>query len=312
MRKRFSSLNLFIYLFIIAIGVGILLYVFNGFLFTRSIETFYAELQRIEIASYASGYIAKEEKIYYSPAAGKTKRIIEPGELVKNGAEVIQVIQDDGKVVSVKAEKGGLITYIMDNCEERYNVGNIDKLLVSEILNPPVKQERVGGGESVKKGDFLFKIVGNDKINYILIFDKDEKEKINEGKSLVFAVEYPVNMLVEGKIEKVEDREDNKCLAIFSTDYYVETLLNWRKISGRFVFGTYTASFVPKKALSKNEKNEDIVYVKSSSGIPEAFKVTILGKDYSGDNFIVQGLNKFVEVYYDANFAKEKIKQANE
>jgi len=89
-------------------------------------------------------------------------------------------------------------------------------------------------------------------------------------------------------------------------------LLNWRKISGRFVFGTVTASYLPISSLTKNEKGEDVVYIKNSSGLPEAYKVTVLGKDYSRKNYIVQGLKKFEEVYFDANLAKEKISKVSE
>ena len=32
---------------------------------------------------------------------------------------------------------------------------------------------------------------------------QEKKQKINENKELVFAVEYPVNMLINGKIEKL-------------------------------------------------------------------------------------------------------------
>ena len=296
----------------IVIGAGILFYVFNDFSLSRTPETIYAELQRIEVSFPAAGFIAKDENIYYAEADGKVKRIIEPGEIVKKGTEIAQIVQNDGKIISVKAQNNGLVTYIIDNCEDKYNINNIDKLLTTEIIDPPVKQERVADGDTIKKGNFLFKIVGNDKISYILVFDKDEKQKISENKELVFAVEYPVNMLIDGKIERLEDREDNKCLAVFSTEYYIDTLLNWRKISGRFVFGTVTASYLPISSLTKNEKGEDVVYIKNSSGLPEAYKVTVLGKDYSRKNYIVQGLKKFEEVYFDANLAKEKISKVSE
>jgi hypothetical protein len=311
MKKKFSIYNLILGLVIIVIGAGVLFYVFNGFSFSRTPETVYAEPQRIEVSIPASGFIAKDEKIYYAEASGKIKRIIEPGEIVKKGAEIAQITQNDGKTISVKAQNNGLVTYIIDNCEDKYNINNIDKLLTTEIIDPPVKQERVADGDTIKKGDFLFKIVGNDKISYILVFDNENKQKISGNKELVFAVEYPVNMLIDGKIEKIEDREDNKCLAVFSTEYYIDTLLNSRKISGRFVFGTVTASYLPISSLAKNEKGEDIVYIKKSTGLPEAFKVTVLGKDYSRNNYIVQGLEKFEEVYFDANLAKDKISKAS-
>ena len=307
MKKKLSTFNYIFGLVMVLIAAGILYYVFNDFSFSQTPETTYAELQRIEISYPASGFIAKDEKIYYAETDGKLKRLIEPGEIVKKDTEIVQIIQNNGTNVSVKAQNGGLVTYIIDNCEDKYKVNNIDKLLISEILEPPVRQERIADGDVVKKGDFIFKIVGNDKISYILVFDNEEKQKINENKELVFAVEYPVNMLINGKIEKLQDREDNKCLAVFSTEYYIDTLLNWRKISGRFVFGTTTASYLPITSLTKNEKGEDIVYIKNASGIPEALKVTVLGKDYSRNNYIVQGLKKFEEVYCDANLAKEKL-----
>jgi len=304
--KKSSKLNILFGAVFIIIAGSILFYMFNSFSSNRASQTFYAELQRIEVSFRASGFVVKDEEIYFSPADGKVKRIIEAGELVKKGTEVAQIIQSDRKVVSVKTNREGLVTYIKDNCEEKYKDSNVDKLLVEEILEPPVKQERRGGGENVKKGDFLFKIVGNDSIKYVLILDKEDAKKISQNESLVFAVEYPVNMLIEGKIEKLEERENNKYVAIFSTTYYIEPLLNWRKISGRFVFGTFTASYVPETALTKNDKGEDIVFIKDSSGSPKAVKVKVLGKDSSRKSYIVQGLSKFQEVYSDAAFAKEK------
>lgn len=301
MEKK-SSFRFSFGLIVVVFAVIVFIYLFiNGSTFKTQSQTSYAELQRIEVSYPATGFVSKVEKIYTAPVDGKIKRIIDAGELVKKDTEVAQIIQDNGNVISIKSDIGGLVTYIIDNCEEKYKAENIDNLLVEEILNPQIKQQRRGGGENVKTGDFIFKIVGNDFVKYILIIDKELAEKIKQNDTLVFGVEQPVNMLIEGKIEKIETRENNKYLVVFSTSSYIELLLNSRKVIGRFIFGTYTASYVPETALTKNENGEDIVFIKDSTGSPKPIKVNVIGKNNSLKSYIVQGLSNFQEIYIDAS-----------
>ena len=303
--KRKKSFNILSGLIIIILAILLFLYLYNTIFNTKAKKTFFSESQRIEISFNVEGFILKEEKLYYSPADGKVKRLKEAGELLKKGTEAAQIIKQDNSILSLQNEEGGLITFIKDNCEVKYSQDKFENLLIQEIINPPIKKERVAGNQSVREGDFIFKIVNNDNAKYVLVFDNRNKNRLSINDSVSLIIEDPISMILSGTVEKIEDKEENKCILILSVTYNIEPMLNERKVKGKITFGTITGSYIPKSSVIKNKENENIVYIRRNDNI-EALKINIVGEDSLANNYIVENLSDYQEIYYDAKIIESK------
>jgi len=317
MSKKVNSVLLITinFLFVI-VAVLLLINIIPKDLFQKKSDSFFPEIERIETTIPGSGFIAKKEIMVKAPFTGKVKRIkMAPDLLAKNDEAVQLFIEDNKSPISVKTNEEGFITYIKDNCEEAYAWDIVQKksFTEDEILNPPVKQEKVSGDQVVEKGDFLFKIVKNNELQYYLLVDAQDGSKFVIGESLVFSIKNPRNLMADGKITKKITISKEKVLVVFDTPFYIEPVINDRKIDGVFTFGFTSASYVPSSAVEvrKTTKGdpEYFVLVKEKKGNQVkaiVTKISVLGQDTSKRNFIVNSLKEDMEIFKDFKATEKK------
>ena len=308
-KKANSILLISINFFFVIVAALILINIIPKNLFQKKADSFFPDIERIEATIPAKGFIAKKEIMYMAPAAGKVKRIKMAPELLAKNVEAVQIIMDENKpAISVKANDEGFITYIKDNCEEAYSWDKLQSktLTVDEILNPPVKQEKVSGDQIVEKGDFLFKIVKDNFLQYYLVLDSIDESKFVVGESLVFSLQYPRTLMADGKIIKKTNLNKEKVLLVFDTPYYIEPVINDRKIEGNFTFGYSTACYIPVSAVQvrKSSKGsiEYFIYLKEQKDnqIKAILtKINVLGMDIVKRNYIVNSIKEDQEVFKD-------------
>jgi len=316
--KKTPLLLILINFFFVLVAILILFNFFPKNLFQKKQDTFNVIKERIELTIPAKGFISKHEVLYKAPIDGKLKRIKQPPELLAKNEEAVQ-IQDSTskKLISVKVNDSGFITYIKDGIEETYSYDILSKktLTEEEIASPPANQIKVSDDEEVKKGDFIFKIVENDLIYFFLILDKNDKEKLSIGNNFVFSITDPQNITTSGVITKMVPINDKKFLVIFESSFYIEPLLNIRKISGSFTFPFITASYIPEKAVGKKKdaKGVDHYYILVKSEIDGKVTSTlteikiIAQRSYHKD-FIVENVSESLSIFRDFQEAEKKYK----
>ncbi len=233
--------------------------------FQKKEDIFHSERERIELKFYVSGFLAKEEILITAPVDGKVKRLALAGELQAKSTDIVEITTANGTVTKVQNEQEGFITYIKDNCETTHTLTafNDKKLLLSEVLTPPVKKERVGEDQSVKKGDFLFKILKNTLIRYSFVAESDPSSYIVKGQDYVFASSKPTSIMINGTVESITPIEDGKYYIVFSSSYYIDTMINERVIEGNFYFGFIDGFRIPQSAMGmeENEKKEKKYFI---------------------------------------------------
>lgn len=278
----------------------------RGLFQNKSSDTMQATLQRIELIIPGSGFVARTEHLVVSPDEGKAIRLQEAGELLRPQSEIIELKKGSRGSETILNQHNGLLSYIKDGCEEKFILANLDQLLLQEIIDPPAKQIRLGDDQTVKKGDFLFKIVENDQMHLILALDPIYTE-LTEGlfsqnfkasSEINFRIESPTNLILGATVHKIEKREKEHSLLVLTTPYYIDTLLNNRKISGFFTFGYVTASLLPKSAVHKGENGKYYVYEKNEEA--RQIEVKLRGLDPFSQQYIVEGLETSQEIYTDA------------
>lgn len=223
--------------------------------FQKKEDIIHSERERIELKFPVSGFLAKEEILITSPVDGKVKRLALAGELQAKLTDIVEITSTNGTVTKVQNEQEGFITYIKDNCETTHTLAafNEKKLLLSEILSPAVKKERVGDDQTVKKGDFLFKILKNSFIRYIFVADDDPNSYLAKGKEYVFASIKPTSIMINGTVESITPFEEGKYYIVFSSSYYIDTMINERTIQGNFYFGFVDGFRIPQSAIGTEE-----------------------------------------------------------
>lgn len=314
--KKSSLLLILINFFFVVVAVLILFNFFPKNLFQKKSETFNPTLERIEVAIPAKGFIAKQEIIYTAPVAGKVKRIKQAPELVPKNDEAIQIIGiDTQKVQSIKVKEAGFITYIKDGCEELLSFEALQKKVLTEdeIVNPPVNQIKVTDDQVVKKNDFIFKIVKDNIVRYYLVVDTKEISKFVIGDNLIFSIYTPQNITTDGKIVKITKINEKKSLLIFETSFYIEPLLNNRKISGSFTFPYVTASYIPTEsvAIKKDAKGVEHFYIlvkeeKNKKITAIITEIKPLGQNSYTKDYIVNDLSESKDIFRNYSVAEKK------
>ncbi|MCE5223083.1 hypothetical protein LLG10_02690 [bacterium] len=324
-KKQFPWL----YYFINGIFIVVAFIIFFNFMpknwFQKQQAVFHSERERVEVKLAAKGFLAKEEILVTAPVDGKVKRLAIAGELQAKLNDIVEITSADGTVTKVKNQEEGFVTYIIDNCETTHTLANFTNktLLLPEILNPPVKKEKVNDDQIVKKGEFLFKILKNTTIKYIFYIESDPFMQIQKGKEYVFAFSKPTSIMVPGTVETIIPAEGTAFYAVFDSSLYNDTMINDRSAEGNFYFGFVDGFRIPTAAMGieENEKKEKkyFVYIQDdaktiqkkylhvSTYIPASKEYVITG--YADEN------EKFSEndsIYKDKLLAEKMLSQSGE
>ena len=63
------------------------------------------------------------------------------------------------------------------------------------------------------------------------------------------------------RVDYVSQPEDGECVAVFSTDKFLQNVTAVREATAEIVFGTLTGVSVPREAVHLNDKGETVVYI---------------------------------------------------
>lgn len=309
-------INSFFVLVAILILINFFTKIFTKYFFQKKQDTFSVTKERIEIKIPAKGFIVKQETIYKAPIDGKVKRIKQPPDLLAKNEEAVQIINSVSKnTVSLKTTDPGFITYIKDGCEELLSIDKLSKKSLNEedIINLQINQTKVADDQEVKKGEFIFKIIENNFLQYYLLIDKKEAEKISLREDLIFTITDPQNITTDGKIIKVTPINEKKILVIFETTFYIEPLINLRKINGSFTFPYITGNYVPPKAIGKKKDSKGIdkfyVLVKTEDEgkiFSKLTEVKIIGQSAFSNDYIIEPISDSLRIFYDFQKAEKK------
>jgi len=287
--------------------------------FQKKQQTFHSDRERIELKLPAKGFLAKEEVIVNSPVNGKVKRLATAGELQAKNTDIAEITSSGGGVTKVKNTEEGFITYIIDHCETTHTLANFTNktLLLPEILSPPVKKEKVNDEQSVKKGDFLFKILKNTSIKYILYVESDPFTHIQNGKEYVFSLSKPTSIMVPGTVESMIPAEKGSFFVVLDCSYYNDTMINERYVEGGFYFGFSDGYRIPQLAMGVEENDKQdkqdkqyFLYIENDSGSIQKKYVQVSTYISATKEYVITGYTDTKEKFSENVAIYKDIKQA--
>ncbi|MDD4028464.1 MAG: HlyD family efflux transporter periplasmic adaptor subunit [Caldisericia bacterium] len=319
-KKTTDAVSVVVIAFCFVIAAIILVQVFRTISFSHTNHTLSLDVTRTEIMILANGFNSKTETVYSSPVNGVVSRIKMAGAVVRIGSPILSIVTDT-TTTEIQSQTNGVLSYIRDNIEDTFTFENALQKTISmeEILDPPTKFERVEDGKKVKEGDFICKVVNNDNISYVLLVESRFASRLDIGKSYSFTLTYPASLSVNGSISKKEVYNDDYVLVCFTTPYYVETLLNTRKVNGYFSFGFHNAAILPPSAVKEVSPGlYAIYYVPFDSSKPVYAPVTVKGYQPGTNDFIITEIGagddakpvdeyRGIEVYLDWKLVEEEL-----
>jgi hypothetical protein len=288
-RNKTDAVSYLVIVLCFVVAAIILVQVFRSITFTGSNDTELLEVLRLEIMIPANGFNSKNEKVYFSPIDGTIEREKIAGAVVRVGSPVLSIKTGQGST-EIQSESNGILSYIRDTLEGTYTVDNAlnGSLTPQEITDPPTEFERVEDGKKVKEGEFICKVVDNEEISYVLLMNQKYFSKFQVGDSATFTLTYPSNLSVTGQITHLEPLNEKQVLVVFTTEFYVDVLLNTRKIEGYFTFGYQNAAILKPSTVKEVSPGEyAIYYLSSSTGKPVYTPIQIAGYQPGTEYYIV-------------------------
>jgi hypothetical protein len=204
-------------------------------------------------------------------------------------------INSDETKSEISSQQVGILSYIRDGLESTYSVENAlnGTLSIKEIKNPATEFERVEDGKKVNEGDFVCKVVGNDLISYVLVVNPKFLNKLVPNISATFSLTYPTSMSISGTINSITPIDENNVIVVFSTPYYIDVLLNNRKIEGYFTYGFHNASLIPMDAIKEvSPGNYALYYIPANEDIPIFTSAEVIGIQPGTNYYIVSSFGK--------------------
>jgi hypothetical protein len=275
--------------FCFVIAAIILVQVFRTITFSPQNSTIPLDVTRTEIMIPGNGFNTKTETIYLSPIQGTVHRIKIPGAVVRVGSPMASV-SNSSTTTEIQAQSQGILSYIRDGLEEIFTFENALQKSISydDIVEPPTKFERVEEGKKVLENEFVCKVVNNDSICYVLLIQTKLASRLEKGTSATFSLTYPASLSVNGTIIENEPYNDELTIVCFSTPYYVETLLNTRKVNGYFSFGYRNAAILPPSAVKEISPNQyALYYLPFDSQTPVYAPVNVEGIQPGTEQYII-------------------------
>ncbi|MCK5848307.1 MAG: hypothetical protein KAH01_03835 [Caldisericia bacterium] len=292
--KKPDTISSIFIIFCFLVAIIIIVQVVRTISFSPKTDTFSLDIMRIEVTTPGNGYNSKTEFQYFSPIRGTVKRLKNAGSVVRVGSPMLSIDSDETKT-ELSSQHIGILSYIRDGLESTYTVENAlnGTLSVNEILDPATSFERVEDGKKVNEGDFVCKVVGNDLISYVLVVEPKFLNKLVENSSATFSLTYPTSMSISGTVNSITHIDENNAIVVFSTPYYIDVLLNTRKIEGYFSYGFHNASLMPMDAIKEvSPGNYALYYIPANGDIPVFTSVDVIGIQPGTNYYIVSSFVK--------------------
>lgn len=260
-KKPTDAVSVVVIAFCFVIAAIILVQVFRTITISPKNSTLPLNVTRTEVMILGNGFNAKTETIYLSPIQGIVHRVKIPGAVVRVGSPIASVSNSSSNT-EIQAQSQGVLSYIRDGLEEVFTFENALQKTISfdDIMEPPTKFERVEDGKKVMENEFICKVVNNESISYVLLVETKVADRIEKGSSATFSLTYPASLSVNGTVTEKEPYNDDYTIVCFTTPYYVETLLNTRKVNGYFSFGYHNAAILPPSAVKETAPNQYAFY----------------------------------------------------
>lgn len=198
--------NVIIVLFIILLLVlAVLIYVIPG-LTGMLVETYTAEYGDISIHDDTTGYFVRTEDVYSADSGGNVGRLATEGDLLRPFTTVVeisggsesdsegdgndrmsQIAKDLGSSMKsetgYKIEPGGIVSFYVDGYENKLTPDRLNAIRKEEL--DEIEQSMVAEvGSLARKGNPVFKIVGNNGWYIIAYVPSDSQDNYEVGDSV--------------------------------------------------------------------------------------------------------------------------------
>lgn len=254
-----------------------------GLVRTYTVETGILERK----LSVDQALIFREEQVVLAPWRGRVRLLMQEGERAPAGAVVAELISegvDQVKKLELTAPRAGLVSFHSDGLETVFRPDLVDTLQLEKI-NYSAESRMISDGETVERGERVFKIVNNLRPFFLsLTLDTDDLDSLpRTGGSLGIRVKgqeqlYPgkvVNIISRGVVGQV----------ILSVDRG-DALLRDRYLDLDLILESKRGLQIPSRAIVYRE-NRAGVYKATAKGF-RWVPVELLFQE--GEAIIVEGL----------------------
>lgn len=249
-------------------------------------------------ADDATGYIVRDEQVFFAGDTGVPNYYIEDDELVRLGTRVMELkiekkkkskegLKPDEKYESIIKLSGkdsiktkdyttnidGLVSFYSDGREAKLNSENMadlsrqyyEKLTQDDVLS--LRRDHIVKGEPV------FKVVDRSKWYVVVYLDKHAAESYDELTYVTLRIgDEDIGATVVNKIE-----EGNQYKIIFKADKYFPDLCKARVVKLRIITDSTVGLIVDNRSITKKDGVTG-VYVKNKVGDYKFVPINILAK----------------------------------
>ncbi len=252
-----------------------------------SIAYYYLTINRIDLvtADYneivdgfsTKGLLIRDEKKYYADQTGHIILLKEEGERVGYGQDIIKINNN-----ILYNHNPGLVSYAIDNLEEKLTPKNIDNINIRNFSNYKRQYKQLLNNDYIEKGQALFRIINNDSFYIIIKTDFNEIERYRNNEKVFIKPDFLENRILEANIVK-KVFEGNEGLLIIKVNTFVKEWLNIRRIDFTFIKNIYRGITIPRKAVFTIPSGQGVL-VYQTDGRYKFSKVNIV---YGNDQFVI-------------------------
>lgn len=142
----------------------------------------------------------------------------------------------------VTVDQGGIFSGMADGYEATLTPQILDSLSVQSL-------DQLRRQELTPPENSLGKLITDSTWYFAATLDTREVQRVEAGKSYTLAFSGDFGQEVSMKLERLGEDEGGRCLAIFSSDRYLNRMTLSRFVNARLVFQRYTGIRVPDKAI---------------------------------------------------------------
>ncbi|MCR5146500.1 MAG: hypothetical protein K6B70_04045 [Clostridia bacterium] len=212
-----------------------------------------------------------------------TKKAKIAGSLSSSGSYVKQLIEQRSGIENqlnsnakyVYSNKSGVISYKVDNLEDKLTVQNFDYLNKDFLESLNLKSGQIIASNSSKA-----KIINNFKCYITCVSKTEEASKSEVGNRI--KIRLPNSEEIPAKITYKKTENNNETLLVLEIEQEVEKLINYRKISFDLIWWSDSGMKIPNSAIKYEGKFAYII--RNRAGYEEKILVKILRQN---DNYSI-------------------------
>lgn len=280
------------------------------------VDTYITEQGEIVLSDEVDAYLVRDEQVYWTKSTGKIERLAKQGKLYKAGTKIINMVDDDGNVVTdgCFSTKAGYVVYSFDGYEKKIKTSRIDKIKKKTYENTKGVSKTKCGKHRVASGGALYKVIKNGKWYITFFVDVKEADKYIEGNDAYINID---NENIKTEIYSVA-KGKHTGRVILRCGKMFEGCLTERCMNLEIVAANATGLVIENKSIIKKGKKKGVL-VKNKMGQyifkPICVKATDGEKSIVYQDIYMDEKSNFVETLkiYDeiiAKPSKEDIKKS--